>query len=127
MHSQEPDNVGWQRELAAAYPKVGSILAMREGRLDDALAAYSDSVAIFQHLASQEPTNANWQRELGLVYFKVGDILIKLGRRSNGMERLREAQIQMERAISMAPGITRWLKDLARIKECSDATAGSAL
>ena len=62
-----PLNAGWQQQLALAYVKVGDVYKA-QGRLDDALAAFREYLAISERLASSDPSNAGWQFGFGVAY-----------------------------------------------------------
>ena len=49
---------------------------MQQGRLDDALAAFREVLAISRRLAATDPSNAGWQRDLAVAHSKVGDVAI---------------------------------------------------
>jgi hypothetical protein len=38
-----------------------------QGRLDDVLSAFRETLRIMQKLAEQDPTNAGWQRDLATL------------------------------------------------------------
>ncbi len=44
----------WQRDLSISYEKVGDVL-VRQGKLDEAVKAYRDSLAIREQLAAVSP------------------------------------------------------------------------
>jgi hypothetical protein len=46
-----------------------------QGKLDDALKAYHDSLAIRERLAAADRSNTGWQRDLSASYEKVGNVL----------------------------------------------------
>jgi hypothetical protein len=56
-----------------AYDKIGDVL-VAQGKLDEALKAYRDSLAIRERLAAADPGNTQWQRDLSAV--------LRAGRRS---------------------------------------------
>jgi hypothetical protein len=58
--------LGWQSYLSASYRKLGNVLVAK-GNLDDALAAYRDSVVIAERLAAADRNNPGWQRDLSNI------------------------------------------------------------
>ena len=61
-----------------SYNKVGDVL-VAQGKLDEALKSYRDSLAIGERLAKADPSNTGWQRDLSVSYNKVGDVLVAQG------------------------------------------------
>ena len=55
------------------YNKVGDVL-VAQGKLDEALKSYRDSLAIVERLAKPDPSNAGWQRDLSVSYERVGNV-----------------------------------------------------
>src|SRR5215510_3126002 len=58
---------------------LGDVLETK-GRLDEALTAFREFLAIFQRLASTDSSNADWQRDLGVAHDRVGVIFQAQGR-----------------------------------------------
>jgi hypothetical protein len=50
-----------------------------QGKLDEALKAYRDSLAIAERLAAADRSNTQWQRDLYVSNGKVGDVLVAQG------------------------------------------------
>jgi hypothetical protein len=50
-----------QRDLSVMYGKVGDVL-VAQGKLDEALKAYRDGLAIRERLAAADRSNNRWQR-----------------------------------------------------------------
>jgi hypothetical protein len=46
-----------------------------QGKLDEALKAYRDGLAITERLTAADPSNAQWQHDLSISYEHVGDVL----------------------------------------------------
>ena len=60
-------NTQWQRDLSVSYDKVGNVL-VAQGKLDEALKAYRDSLAIVERLAAADPQqHAVAARSVGVV------------------------------------------------------------
>jgi predicted negative regulator of RcsB-dependent stress response len=64
LAEQDKTNSGWQRDLSVSYQKVGDVL-VAQGKLQEALEAYQQTLAIMKRLAEQDKTNSGWQRDLG--------------------------------------------------------------
>ena len=105
-------NAGWQRDLSAAYDRVGDV-RVAQGNLAAALASYKDGLAILDGLAKTNPGNADWQRDLSVLYNKVGDVLQAQG---NLAERLKSYQDGLDivgRLARADPGNAGWQRDLS--------------
>ena len=83
-------NLSLQRELAAAYQKVGDVQGgFRQANLGDtagSLASYRKSLAILEAVTSADPTNIEAQRELIQAHGKLSDILMTAGNRAGAIE-----------------------------------------
>jgi tetratricopeptide (TPR) repeat protein len=74
--SAVPASCGTSATVAIArssisYAKVGDIL-MALGKLDEALKAYRERLAIMERLAAADRSNAGWQRDLAISHGKLG-------------------------------------------------------
>ena len=58
LAAQDPDNAGWQRDLAVAHNCIGRVLEA-QGQLAAAQAAFAEDLAISRWLAAQDPDNAS--------------------------------------------------------------------
>jgi hypothetical protein len=61
-----PGHVGWQRDLAVAYLRIGEVAAAQDD-LSAALKSFAASIAITS-LAAADPGNGRWQRELARTH-----------------------------------------------------------
>src|SRR5215470_17148638 len=68
---------------------LGDVLQTK-GRLDEALAAFRESLTISQRLTALDPSNAAWQRDLADAHSWVGDILQVQGRLDEALAAFRE-------------------------------------
>ena len=73
LSKSDPGKTGWQRNLSAAYEKVGDV-QVAQGDLAAALQSYRDSLAIIDRLAKSDSGNAVWQRDLSLSYERIGNV-----------------------------------------------------
>ncbi|MGO9602038.1 MAG: tetratricopeptide repeat protein [Candidatus Binataceae bacterium] len=108
----DPDNSGWQRDLAFSYNKVGNVL-VAQGKLVDADTAYRDSLAVRQRLAKADPGNAGWQRDLAFSYNKVGNVLVAQGKLTEADAAYRESLAVREHMAKADPGNAGWQRNLA--------------
>jgi tetratricopeptide (TPR) repeat protein len=49
-------------------------MLVKQGKLDDALKSYRDSLTIFQHLAASDRSNIQWQKDLQYGTDKIGGL-----------------------------------------------------
>lgn len=96
-----------QRELAAAYVKIGDVQGNSRvanlGDISGALRSYRKALAIRQALAETEPTNVEGQSELAESYERMGTILRDTGDASGAFENYRQAMMILERLSSTTP------------------------
>jgi hypothetical protein len=98
-----------------AHSLLGDVLQAK-GRLEDALAAYREYLAIFQRLAATDPSNVGWQRDLALAHNKLGQAFQDIGDEKNAQSSYRSAVEAMEWAIAMSPGTVMWKQELRNLK-----------
>ena len=72
LAAQDPDNAGWQSDLAGSHSLIGSALEA-QGNLAGALEEFRKDLAIAERLAAQDPDNAGWQRGLSITYNRIGE------------------------------------------------------
>src|SRR5262249_11361440 len=91
---------------------LGDVLQTK-GRLDEALTAFREALAIFQRLASTDPSNASWQRSLSVAHSRVGDVLQAQGQLDQALVAFREAFAISQHLASTDPSNASWQRDLA--------------
>ena len=74
-----------------------------QGKLDEALKAYRDSLAIRERLAAADRSNTEWQRDLSISYEKVGDVLKAQGKLDDALTAYRDSLAIRERLIAADP------------------------
>jgi tetratricopeptide (TPR) repeat protein len=111
LASQDPSNAGWQRDLAAAYGRVGEVLTS-QGRLEEAQHPYLAALEISQQLASQDPSNAGWQRDLAAAYGRAGENLASQGRLEEAQYIYLAALEISQQLASQDPSNAGWQQDL---------------
>ncbi len=55
-------------------------MLVAQGKLDEALKSYRDSLAIRERLVAADRSNTQWQRDLSVSYDKVGNVLEAQGK-----------------------------------------------
>jgi non-specific serine/threonine protein kinase/serine/threonine-protein kinase len=100
-------NLSLQRELAAAYQKVGDVQGgFREANLGDtagALVSYRKSLAILEAVTAGDPSNVEAQRELIRAHGKLGDMLSLSGDRAGSIEQSKQLVAIAERLSAADP------------------------
>lgn len=98
--------------IADAACLMGNVHKAR-GDLDAALAAYQETLAIFQRLTAQDPTHASWQRELAVAHSKVGGIHEARGELDAALTAFQEDLAICRRLTAQDPSNSGWQRDLA--------------
>jgi tetratricopeptide (TPR) repeat protein len=84
-----------------------------QGKLDEALKAYSDSLAICQRLAAANPSNTDRQRDLSLSFDNVAKVLTDLGKLDEALKAYRDRLAVAERLAAADRSNTEWQRDLS--------------
>jgi tetratricopeptide (TPR) repeat protein len=97
-------NLSLQRDLAAAYQKVGDVQGgFREANLGDtagSLVSYRKSLAILETVMASDPTNVDVQRELIRAHGKLSDVLMQTGDRVGAIDQTKQLVAIAERLSS---------------------------
>jgi tetratricopeptide (TPR) repeat protein len=104
--ASDPSGIGRTQLL------LGDVLESK-GQRNEALAAFRESLAIFQRLTSIDPSNADWQRDHLGAHDRVGNILQARGRLDEALAAFREAFAISQRLASTDPSNANWQRDLA--------------
>jgi tetratricopeptide (TPR) repeat protein len=75
--------------MSVSCENVGNVL-VAQGKLDEALTAYRDGLAIRQRLASIERSYTQLDHELSVLYRKVGDVLTTQGKLDDALKVYRD-------------------------------------
>jgi eukaryotic-like serine/threonine-protein kinase len=107
-----------QRELAAAYDRVGDVRgkaysAANLGDLAGATESYDKALQIREALVAANPGDLHSQRELASSYQKIGNQLLDTSDAERGMEYLRKGLAVHERLAADQPENLEIRKDLA--------------
>ncbi len=110
-------NLSLQRELAAAYQKVGDVQGgFREANLGDtagSLVSYRKSLAILEAVTASDPSNVEVERELIRAHGKLSDVLILAGDQKGAIEQSKQLVAIAERLSSADPGNQAERRNLA--------------
>ena len=88
-------------------------MLVEQGKLDEALKAYRDGLAIRERLAAADRSNAEWQRDLSVSYDKVGDVLVAQGKLDEALKAYRDGLAIRERLAAADRSNTQWQRDLS--------------
>ena len=108
----DPDNAGWQRDLAVSHIKIGNVL-VDQGNLEKAMASYRASHAIFKPLAAADPDNDHWQRDLAVSHEKIGNALVDQRNLVKAMASYRASMAISKRLAEAEPDNAGWQRNLA--------------
>ena len=92
------------------HVKIGNVLSL-QGKLDDALKAYRNSLAIAQHLATVD-NNTQRQRDLSASYVKVGNGLLAKGKFSEAFNAYSQSLTIAQRLVAADRNNTQHQRDL---------------
>src|SRR5262245_56435270 len=91
---------------------LGDVLQTK-GQLAEALAAFRESLAIFQRLTALDPSNAAWQCDLADAHFRLGNILQAQGHLAEALAAFRESLAIFQRLTALDPSNAAWQRELA--------------
>lgn len=107
LAKEASDDRALQRELAAAYVKIGDVQGNSRmanlGDIGGALQSYRKSLAIRQALVEAEPTNSDVQSELAESHERMGTLLRDTGDVNGAEQSYRRATTILEKLSSTAP------------------------
>jgi len=104
-------NANWQRDLAIAHERIGTVLLLQD-KLDEALVAYRSSLAIIEPLAVANPGNPEWQRALSVSYDRLGDALKAQQKFGEALKAYDDSLAIRQRLALAEPGNATWQHDL---------------
>jgi tetratricopeptide (TPR) repeat protein len=106
-----------QRELAAAYQRVGDVQSQLHhaniGDSQGALKSYQKSLALREAIVAADPKNSEANLDLAVSYNRVGDILTKTGDTGAALESYRKALNVFERLRNLNPKNLPMLREMA--------------
>ena len=87
-------------------------MLVAQGKLQEALEAYQQDLAIVKRLAEQDKTNSDWQRDLSVSYDKVGDVLVAQGKLQEALEAYQQDLAIVKRLAEQDKTNSDWQRDL---------------
>ncbi len=113
------DDQELQRELAAAYVKIGDVqgnsYVANLGNVSGALASYRKSLDIRQRLVETNPDNVEWQSEITESYERIGDMLRTNGNVKSADENYHQAIKILKQFLSKRPDDPGLRRRLAKL------------
>jgi tetratricopeptide (TPR) repeat protein len=85
---------------------------MVQGKLQEALDAYQQSLAIAKRLAEQDKTNSEWQRDLGISYEKIANVLMAQGKLQEALDLYQQELGIAKRLAEQDKTNSEWQRDL---------------
>lgn len=130
LAKQAGTNKDLQRELAAAYLKVGDVQgrAFRANLGDSkgAMESYRKSLAIRQRLTALEPNRPELREELGTTYERIGGLNLFLGNPNAALENVQKAVGIYEKLLVEEPTNRPARAELALYYEWLGLTSGAS-
>jgi tetratricopeptide (TPR) repeat protein len=80
----DPQNKGWQQDLAITYSRLGDAL-MASGRRTDAFAAYRKALAVSEAVAAANPDDAGAHRSVAIDHERLGNTFNAEGNRPEAL------------------------------------------
>jgi tetratricopeptide (TPR) repeat protein len=100
------------RALIICHNKIGGV-RLAIGDLSGALAAYSESLCIAQHLVQAEPSNTAWHGALTLSLRSIGEVREAQGDLRGALDAFSESLRICQRFAESDPSNTQWQRDLS--------------
>jgi tetratricopeptide (TPR) repeat protein len=119
--ASSPDDTDWQHDLSVTHRTIGSVL-YAQSHLDEALAAYNESLDIAKRLAKKNHGIMSsrrdlWQHDLSLSNLGIGDVLMHQGHLDKALVAYNDALAIDEELAQKDPGNAGWQQGLATIDQ----------
>ena len=83
--------------LRSGTKKIGDLQKL-EGKVEDALRAYRDSLLIVERLIRTDAGNAVWQRAVAISHEKIGSVLEEQGNFAGALQATRDGPLRSHRS-----------------------------
>jgi tetratricopeptide (TPR) repeat protein len=100
------------REQSVTLNNLGDVLN-GQGKLEEALDAYQQSLAIRRNLAEQYKSDAGWQRDLSVSYNRVGDVLSGQGKLQEALDVYQQSLSIRQKLAEQDKSNAGWQRDLS--------------
>jgi tetratricopeptide (TPR) repeat protein len=118
LADQATDDVALQRQLAAAYVRIGDVQSRLHGpNLGDtagALHSYARAKDIGARLVRAHETDPDLRLDLAVSEIRLGDAVGKMGRAADALEQYRTALSQIAQVVAADPSSVRGRDELSR-------------
>lgn len=105
LSKESGNDVGLQREIAAAYQKVGDVqgnpTSANLGDLAGALDSYQKALALREKLAAADAENGGARRDLAVTYSAIADVLIYMFQFDKATDNYHKAIVIVEGIVSV--------------------------
>jgi tetratricopeptide (TPR) repeat protein len=103
---------GNERATGVGFVGLGDVL-VSQGRLDEALKSYRDSLDIAERLAASDRSNTERQSDLSVAYARIGDVLVSQGKLDEALKSHQDSLAIIERLAASDHRNTGWQSDLS--------------
>ena len=110
LTASAPDDVALQRSRAVMLAQFGDTYRTL-GDLEQALKAYRDGLAIFEHLAA-DASNAQSQEDLSNSYERIGNVLVAQGKLDEALKSYRDGLGIVEHLSNADRSNKQWQRDV---------------
>ena len=94
------------------HSKIGNVL-VQEDKLEDAMKARHEGLAITNRLLVIDGTNTQWQNDLVIWHRQIGDLRVLQGKFADALEAYRNALATTERLVKAEPGNASWQRSMS--------------
>jgi predicted negative regulator of RcsB-dependent stress response len=105
LAASDRSSPGWRMLLYVSYSSIGGVL-VAQGKPDEALKSYRDSMAIVERLADSDRSSI--QHALSSTYLVIGGVLVAQGKLDEALESYRDSLATAERLAASDRGNPRW-------------------
>jgi serine/threonine protein kinase/class 3 adenylate cyclase len=84
-----------------------------QGKLQEALESYQQSLASRKRLVEQNNSNADWQRNLSVSYEHIGNVLVAQGKLQDALEAYQQGLVIGKRLVEQDKSNSIWQRDLS--------------
>ncbi|MEH1128006.1 tetratricopeptide repeat protein [Micromonospora sp. CPCC 206061] len=114
LAAAHPSEPRWQRRLGLVHTKIGNLAAER-GELEEATAAYRESLRLAKAMVATVPEIA--LDDVAISHGKLAQMASRLGDRDTAREHLEAAREAAERRVGLVPGDPDALRSLSIVLE----------
>jgi tetratricopeptide (TPR) repeat protein len=113
LAASEPDYSELHRSQSLMLDAFGDTYYSLEGKLEEALRNYRDSLAIRERLAAADPASSQTQGDLSVSYNRVGTALRAMGRLEEALKAHRDSLAIRDRLATADRSNKDWQRDLS--------------